>query len=608
MPRRVPGLYVLLIPLAVLCAQCSSDDTTGLEPSPIPPGVSETIGPDGGEVWLGTEAWVIIPPLALDHEVEISIARVESPPELPGNHILRGSAYSFTPHGQVFDLPVEINISYTPDATAVGMSAMRLDGEVDVTWAPVSGTRLADGIATIDATTFSILCVTSLRELDAVFVSNSSRGQDAEGSRGDPLLTITEGIQTSQSLGAPYPPVMVATGVYQEAISFVEGISIQGGLDEVTWEPSTEDGARTIVELGTSTARASGINELTEISDLVLVAANATAPAANSVTLHVTDCGEGLQFTNCTFQAGDGADGDAGIPVPNGVAGGDGGNAGVNYNGDHKLGGAGGTGPDNHGGGKGGDGAYTGGWPGQAGYPAGLSCAGWGGMGGAGLLPPWTAPFPGANGLGGGGGAHGAGGGNDQEGESSGWLAIVAPNNAIGGAPGCGGGGGGGGFYVGPGGNGGGGGGGGGYGGPPGLGGEGGGSSFAIYLWESAPVFVNCEFITGEGGNGGKGGDGGAGGAGGTGGASVGGANFWVNGGVGGSGGGGGGGGSGGGGAGGHSFCVYRFGVRCEFADFSGCREEDWHPGTAGLGAPGGNGAEARRGADGNKGRTGPEL
>jgi hypothetical protein len=607
MSRRYPGLYLLLIPLAILCAQCSSDDTTGPEPV-VPPGVSGTIGPDGGELWLGTEAWVIIPPQALDHEVKLSIAKVESPPGVPANHIPRGSAYSFTPHAQTFKLPVEINITYTPDAAAIGVSAMRLDSDVDVTWTSASGTELADGIATITGNVFGILRVTSLRQLDAVYVSNSSRGPDAEGSRIDPLPTITEGIETSQTIGTPCPPVMVATGEYEETIRFVEGVSIRGGLDEDTWEPSSEEGARTTVRLTTSPASAEGINELTEIAGLVLSAANATVPSANSVALYLKDCGDGLQFINCRIQAGDGAAGDPGDPVPDGVSGGAGKNGGVGYNGDFKLGGPGGTGPANHGGGKGGDGAYTGGWPGGAGYPAGLGCAGWGGAGGAGLLPPWTPPFPGANGLGGVGGAHGAAGSNQHEGEADGWSTISAPNNATGGAPGCGGGGGGGGFKVGPGGMGGGGGGGGGYGGPPGLGGAGGGSSFAIYLWESAPVFVNCEFIAAEGGNGGRGGDGGAGGPGGIGGASVGGENLWVNGGVGGNGGGGGRGGSGGGGAGGHSFCVYRFGVRCEFADFSACREEDWHPGTPGLGAPGGIGAEARRGADGNSGRTGPEL
>ena len=103
MSRRVPVLYLLLIPLAVLCAQCSSDNPTDPGPGVIPPGVSATIGPEGGELWLGAEAWVIIPPLALDSEVKISIVKDESPPDVPENHILRGSAYIFAPLGQNFN-------------------------------------------------------------------------------------------------------------------------------------------------------------------------------------------------------------------------------------------------------------------------------------------------------------------------------------------------------------------------------------------------------------------------------------------------------------------------------------------------------------------------
>ena len=442
MPRQFRGTY-LLLPLALLCAQCSTDTTTGPHQTRDPSETSKTIGPDGGEIWLGNEACVSIPAQALDSEATITIARIDSPAALPDNHITHGAAYSFTPHGQLFDSPVQICIAYEPDQTAIGMSAMRLDSQVDVTWAPVIGADLGDGMATIAATSFSILRVTSLRELDAIYVSNSSRGADADGSMVDPLPTVGAGIAASIANGEPWLSVMVATGEYSEAITFVEGISIHGGLDESTWEHTTAEHAHSVIRLGDSAARAADIHELTEISGLVLIAADATAASTNSVALHVSGCSDGLRFRNCSFEAGNGAPGSAGDPGASGVIGGHGKNAGADYNSNHMAGGPGGTDGSHHAGGAGGAASYVGSdvvnGTGKAGY--GNFCGGLGGSVG-GLLPAGD----GYSGGSGGNGAHGSGGSNGQPGTSDGWTAIPAPDNGTGGAPGCGGGGGGGGF------------------------------------------------------------------------------------------------------------------------------------------------------------------
>jgi len=457
-----------------------------------------------------------------------------------------------------------------------------------------------------------------------VYVSSRSQGPDAAGTKDDPLPTIGAGIAAAKAGGVPYLPVFVAVGTYQETLVFEEGVSISGGLDPDTWEYSAEPDSITVVDLGRSSARATGIVEATRIENLTLQAASAPDEAApellNSVALFLIDCEEGLRFVNCVFRAGDGG---KGAPGDSGTAGADGGPGGIAgrdeneipYNNNYAEGGPGGKGLSVYAGGAGGDGGRGGG-AGQQGYAGegwrGAPCPG--GCGGVGAFI--TCSFYGGYGPSGADGGNGRGGTNVQAGTPDGWVPIAAPTEAGSGTHGCGGGGGGGGVngtYQGMGGGGGGGGGNGGY---PGFGGEGGGSSFAVYLYESCPEFVECEFYSGKGGDGGEGGNGGRLGRGGLGGESEGYIPGWVcsPGSKGGDGGHGGFGGSGGGGAGGHSFCVYRFGDVCLNADFSACRVEDYHPGAPGDGGQGGRatrgddaGTRADTGAAGNFGTIGPQ-
>jgi len=595
------------------------------EPGPLPQNsVSKTIDQHGGDLALGNEAWVNIPPGALDGALKITITKLASPPNPPANYVSRGAGYSFTPHKQIFNVPVTIGIIYETDAALSDPSMVRLDDDADNSWASVDSAVCAEGIATCTSSTFSILSVTSFQPLQEVYVSSSSQGPNAAGTRDDPLPTISAGIAAAQAAAQPFPPVKVAAGIYEETLEFAEGVSIEGGLDEETWESSADPTSYSIVDLGRSAAIATGITDSTHITGLVLRAASARvgAPAdsVNSVALRLVNCREGLLFENCRFLAGDGAapsqadSGDAGADGGDGKPAGN--NGGTIYNGHHMEGGPGGTINGGYNGGKGGNAVYVG-WGYQGGHGQGNKVSVCGG--GCGGLGAWAPPlavgsFVGGYGPSGTNGLNGAGGTNAGVEMETGWRPTRA-GNGTGGEDGCGGGGGGGGLLLITGGMGGGGGGAGGTGGGGALGGRGGGSSFAVYLWESSPVFVNCEFVAGAGGHGGKGGDGGNRGEGGKGGVSYGSTNLWIIGGNGGAGGNGGFGGSGGGGAGGHSYCVYRVGTECENADFSACNIWDWHSGAYGRGGSGGQasnglnaeGIQADPGANGTSGFIGPE-
>ncbi len=608
MKLRTPGSSFFLISFAIiliLSVQCGNEDSVGPDPDPsLHTSVSRTIDENGGEVALGNEAWVTIPPGALDSALVIKITREPDPLNPPANYVSKGFAYSFTPHRYPFNLPVTIGVTYDSEAADPGM--MRLDDDTDASWEPVGSADCTEGTATCESSTFSILSVTSFQPLEEVYVSTDSQGPYSAGTSDDPLPTISAGIQTSLAAGVPYPPVKVAAGTYDEFIEFAEGVSIQGGLDGETWEHPSEAGSNTVVGRGNVSAYAVGITESTRIAGLVVVAYDATVSSTSSIALRVVDCGEGLKFVNCRFMSGRGADGSPGSDGSKGGDGGRGGDAGIGQP-VRWHGGAGGTGPLV--GGGGGNGCWL--IPGIMGAAGG----GWmcGGLGGSGAIPPSVA-IVGGNGGWGANGANGSKGTTDGTAAMDTWSPSYAGNGSQG-AVGCGGGGGGGGSHL----TdvnwamGGGGGGGGGNGGGPGTGGRGGGSSIAVYLWNSSPVFEDCQFYSGEGGRGGIGGNGGDRGIGGDPGISYGGS-LSDKGARGGWGGHGGLGGSGGGGAGGNSFCVYRFGTACLNADFSGCNTWDFHPGQVGRGGAGGQavdhiseGTQAPRGDDGLSGIIGPE-
>ncbi|MCK4774099.1 MAG: hypothetical protein KAT30_04915, partial [Candidatus Krumholzibacteria bacterium] len=270
--RKLFFVIILLAFCLSISLQCS-DDAVAPEPDPEPPtqnSVSKTIDQNGGTVALDSEAWVIIPPGALDSALVITITRIADALNPPANYISRGASYGFTPHSYTFNDSVTIGITYEPDTVLAAPSMVKLDSDADNSWETVPGARCVAGTVIYKSLTFSILSVNSFQPLEEVYVSIFSQGPSAAGTRGDPLPTISAGIAAAQGAGQPYPPVLVATGTYEESLVLADGVSIQGGLDPETWEFPAEPIEYSVVDLNTTAASAAGITHTTSIAGLVL--------------------------------------------------------------------------------------------------------------------------------------------------------------------------------------------------------------------------------------------------------------------------------------------------------------------------------------------------
>jgi len=583
-----PFLTGLLLPIAMLFMVQCGDDPTAPPRRPEPPqSTSKVFDRHGGILVFGDRAWVIIPAGALADTLTVTIVAIDDPPLLQANRTLSGSGYRFEPHGHVFRTPVTVGIVY--ETTTADPSMMRFDDETGPFWQALPQATCSEGQATVETAGFSIFGVTGFTALETVHVSTVSRGIGASGTRDDPLPTISAGVQASLAAGTPFPPVNVAMGAYADNVTLASGMSLRGGLDPSTWEPLAV--GLTSVDLASSPVFGADITAPTTVSGFDFRAPDATEPSGNSVALHLVDCGAELSFKRCRFKAGRGADGLEGEQGSSGADGANGGNAAVNNGG---------------GGGAGGHMGGGGGWWYDTRMAAGGN--GHGPHGGRGGLPDLTYGEDGGNGGRGAHGTNGAGGTCDGLDTAEGWQPFIGLPGAQGGH-GSGGGGGGPGYYSGSyqpfHAGGGGGGGGGGHGGLGGGGGQGGGASFAAYVYESSPVFIDCEFIAGRAGDGGRGGTSTDGGEGGNGGAF--GTMGWTHGGFGGDGGDGGTGGGGQGGPGGPSFCLYLAGA----ASAATITENNtFIVGSAGIGGEGGfhegNGTQAAAGVDGRAGDIGP--
>jgi hypothetical protein len=405
---------------------------------------------------------------------------------------------------------------------------------------------------------------------DTLFVSATTGSPSGPGTRTSPFSTITPAL-LAVTTACPRPIVLVAAGNYPEELHLVSQRILRGGFDPVTW--SRLPGQYSIVHHLSWTPTASAVTDA--VVSGVEFSAEMQLASINTIAFSATGCDTTLRFVDCRFVAADGgvgAPGSPGSPGLTGVSGGPG---------DANLGRGGcltGPAPLWACGGSGGQGGYlnfnggTGG-TGETGYPG--PPAG-GGMPGVGGQARDVCGYRAGDGTDGQPSANGPDGPNGDAPLNYGaiWVAPgqlawtvyaaaagTANPDAIGGSGG-GGGGGGANLCTGQSGMCGGGGGSGGF--PSmqgGSGGSGGGASIAVLLDHSTPTFVDCAFVSGNGGEGGAGGTGGAGGQGGSGGEG----GVYVNpSGAGGSGGRGGPGGRGGssgggqGGAGGPSWCVVR--------------------------------------------------
>lgn len=411
---------------------------------------------------------------------------------------------------------------------------------------------------------------------DCVFVSASDGSSAGNGTPGDPLDTIANGIAFAQANDVS--AVCVSGETYNEAVTMVSGISVYGGFDheDVDFKFRRKDTVTSAVRALGTVFLAANILEETHIEGLTIEAFTPAIPGESTYGVRLTGGSADLYVRYNVIHAFAGADGDfagngtahAANQAPPGNDGGDGCEADDNpCDGDERLGGAQTTCPSGLFGGKGGNGNLGGdgddGQAGNGGTPAGgaggdrryanldnfcslTAPAAFHGVGGTNNINHGNngnpggagndigsvsngayAPANGGNGVAGthGAGGPGGGGGGGEAADVLCGLAISQDAGAGGGSGGCGG-----------------------QGGDFGRGGGGGGGSFGVFA-AGGRVIVTDNDITTDGG--GDGADGGTGQRGQTGGLGGQGGDLWDDGGNGGDGGNGSNGGHGGPGGGG---------------------------------------------------------
>ncbi|MBS75290.1 hypothetical protein ACEN9J_35315 [Variovorax sp. Varisp41] len=116
--RRGVARFATALGLALLLAACGGGGGGGggvglpvVPPAPAPAEGSATLGAEGGVVEGPDGVRVTVPPGALRERVTLRIARDGSgAPGVPAEAQRLSAVYAFTPHGQQFDLPVEIRL------------------------------------------------------------------------------------------------------------------------------------------------------------------------------------------------------------------------------------------------------------------------------------------------------------------------------------------------------------------------------------------------------------------------------------------------------------------------------------------------------------------
>jgi hypothetical protein len=200
--------------------------------------------------------------------------------------------------------------------------------------------------------------------VDSIYVSDATGSIGGDGTQGNPLKNIAQGILIANSQFPCKGVVILANGTYNATPSFQAGISIYGGFDPVTWTHTP--GNYSIINCGVNPVTANSIGIETVISGIEIHASNAATPGANSIALSVVGSTADLRFIDCGFFAANGATGQVGTA---GTAGTNGGNG---------LTGANGTsgGSSGGGGGAGGTPGFPGGAPGSAGGLGGYASNG----------------------------------------------------------------------------------------------------------------------------------------------------------------------------------------------------------------------------------------
>jgi hypothetical protein len=114
---------------------------------PVAGGITSPIGTQGGTLGIG-DVSVIIPPGALDHEVVISIAPIDSP--LPGSV---GQAYELEPTGTQFSKPITVGFNYTSSELGGNPGGFAVSTVSDGAWQAISSPAIDSYALVISGTT-----------------------------------------------------------------------------------------------------------------------------------------------------------------------------------------------------------------------------------------------------------------------------------------------------------------------------------------------------------------------------------------------------------------------------------------------------------------------
>ena len=145
----------------------------------------------------------------------------------------------------------------------------------------------------------------------------------ADGTREQPLSDITIALERARILGTRW--VFLAAGDYTGPLTLVDGISLAGGFDPVTWQPDAT-GVTRFTAATSPVVVARDLTLPTVVQNVHVEAPDASAPSAPSVALHVVDSADHLTWRGGRLSAGTGG---AGVPGADAVIEGDDGRPGA---------------------------------------------------------------------------------------------------------------------------------------------------------------------------------------------------------------------------------------------------------------------------------------
>ena len=169
----------------------------------------------------------------------------------------------------------------------------------------------------------------STDDADAADDASCGLGPVGTGAGRYPCETIAQGIARATALNRPR--VLVANGIYAEAVTLENGRSVLGGYRSDTWQRDVEStstyitGAATIASTNHDyTVRAVSVTSATAFEGFVVVGAINTKTGGNSYAIYIANAGAGLAIQNNIVFAGrggQGANGTVGANGPDGVDG-----------------------------------------------------------------------------------------------------------------------------------------------------------------------------------------------------------------------------------------------------------------------------------------------